>query len=78
MDMDKNQRLLDAVDVLTDRNFNPSEMAEVLELAYRNYAYNHISLEDRGVTSADEAVKVLNLLGLLLDGARGKFLDKKL
>lgn len=75
IDINKNQRLLDAVDVLTDRNYNPSDVAEVLELAYRNYAYNHIALEDKGVTSADEATRVLNLLGLLLDGVRGKFLD---
>lgn len=68
--------LWDAVGVLTDGNFAPDDVAEVLELAYRTYAYNHIALEDTGVTSAKDATRVLNLLGILIDGARGAFVER--
>lgn len=74
--IDSNKEVWEAVGVLTNGYYKPSEILEYLEMTYRTYAYNHIALSEKGIVSHEEAASALYVLGVLIDGLKGNFVEE--
>lgn len=75
--IDNNKEIWEAVGVLTNDYMKPSELVAVLEQTYRNYAYNHIALEEKGIVSSNDAMSALYTLGLLIGGIKGEYIEER-
>jgi hypothetical protein len=75
--IDNNKEIWEAVGVLTNDYYKPSELLDILEDAYRSYAYNHIALEEKGLVSSAEAMCSLNAIRVIIDGIKGKYIEER-
>lgn len=71
-------KIKDAVDVLTNRSYNPDELHETLSLAYRALAYDYIMLDGEACLGKDDMVNALYAVEAIMDGLKGKYIQRNI
>lgn len=70
-------KIHEAAALLTNNQYDTKELLNDLEMTYRTFAYNHIALEDDSHCGKKETASSLFLFETLIDGLKGKFINKK-